>query len=110
VSQFATAGCSHITEYALKGQIGKGAYARVKLATHRKSGEPRAIKLYERYKLIDATRKQSLVREIRIMSRLDHPGIVKFYESIDTSDYVYLVMELLPGISLLRHLKDQPER
>lgn len=27
------------------------------------------------------------------MSRLNHKGIVKLYEAIDTNQYVYLVME-----------------
>jgi len=33
----------------------------VKLATHRPTGEIRAVKMYERFKLIDEIRKQSLI-------------------------------------------------
>lgn len=47
--------------------IGKGAYATVKMGVHKPTGENWAIKMYERFKLIDSTRKSSLVREIRIM-------------------------------------------
>ena len=37
--------------------IGKGAYAMVKLAKHIPTGEMRAVKVYEWFKLIDNTRK-----------------------------------------------------
>ena len=33
------------------------------------------------------------MREIKILSKLDHPHIIKLHESIDTPKYVYLVME-----------------
>ena len=51
--------------------------------------------MYDRYKLLDNTRKNSLIKEIRILRKLDHPGVVKMIECIDTVQYVYLVMELI---------------
>lgn len=69
-SDFATQACGVVDDYVFKSQIGHGAYAIVKLATHRATNEKRAIKMYERYKLIDSTRRQSLIREIKILSRL----------------------------------------
>lgn len=107
---FSTLNCGSMSDYNITHWIGKGAYAVVKLGMHKPTGENRAIKMYERFKLIDSTRKSSLVREIKIMSWIQHPNIVKFYESIDSSQFVYLVMEYLPGISLLKHLKNQPDR
>ena len=64
-----------------------------------------AIKQYDRYKLMDIQRKKSALREIKILSRLRHPGIVKLYEAIDTAKYVYLVMEYIQGESLHAYLK-----
>jgi serine/threonine protein kinase len=43
-----------------------------------------AIKIYEKYKFIDLQVKQNLIREIKILSKLSHPNIMKMYESIDT--------------------------
>ena len=43
------------------------------------------------------------------MQKVSHPHLVKFYEAID-SQYVYLVMEYLPGISMLQHLKSKKNR
>lgn len=90
--------------------IGRGAYAEVKESLHRKSGEKVAIKQYDRYKLLDVQRKKQAIREIKILSKLDHPNIVKLHESIDTPKYVYLVMEYARGESLHSHLKATPGR
>ena len=38
--------------------------------------------MYERSKLVDSMRKQSLLKEIRILKRLDHPNIIKLYEAL----------------------------
>ena len=59
---------------------------------------------------MDTQRKKSALREIKILSKLNHPGIVKLYEAVDTSKYVYLVMEYAIGDSLHAHLKAQPNR
>jgi MAP/microtubule affinity-regulating kinase len=61
--------------------------------------------MYDRYKLMDVQRKKSALREIKILSKLNHPNIVKLYESIDSSKYVYLVMEYVQGESLHGYLK-----
>lgn len=65
----------------------------VKESFHKPTGERIAIKIYDRYKLMEVQRKKSAIREIKILSKLRHPGIVKLYEAIDTSKQVYLVME-----------------
>lgn len=54
---------------------------------------------------MDLQRKKQAIREIKILSKLDHPNIVKLHESIDTAKYVYLVMEYATGESLHTHLK-----
>lgn len=55
-----------------------------------------AMKIYEKYKLLDTTVKQNLIREIKILSRVQpHPNIIKLYESIDTFSHVYLITEFL---------------
>ena len=90
IKQFMTQNCGSIHDYDFNKKIGKGAYAIVKLAKHIPTNTQRAVKLYDRSKLIDSTRKQSLVKEIKILKRIDHPNIIKFYEAIDTSKYVYL--------------------
>ncbi len=67
-----------------KSLLGAGGYAEVRLATHKKSGHQVAIKIYEKYKFIDLQIKQNLIREIKVLTRLSHPNIMKLYESIDT--------------------------
>jgi serine/threonine protein kinase len=51
-----------------------------------------------------------VVREIKILSRLNHSAIMKLFEAIESRDSVYLVMELVDGDSLHAHLKAQPNR
>jgi serine/threonine protein kinase len=71
--EFATPGCSDLSDYQLGKQIGNGAYALVKEAIHKPTGERVAIKVYDRFKLMDIQRKKSALREIKILSKLNHP-------------------------------------
>lgn len=59
---------------------------------------------------MDIQRKKQAIREIRILSRLNHQNVVRLFEAIDTPKYVYLVMEYVQGESLHAHLKAQPNR
>ena len=43
------------------------------------------------------------------MSTLDHPNIVKYYETYEDSKYLYLVMELLSGGELMDKLSERSE-
>jgi serine/threonine protein kinase len=89
--------------------LGSGGYAEVRLASHKISGHKVAIKIYEKYKLIDLQIKQNLVREIKILWKLNHPNIMKLYEAIDTLNTVHLITEYIEGVSLHEYLKGQPD-
>jgi len=62
-----------------------GAYASVKELLHKDSGMKLAIKIYDKFKLLDVQRKKNVAREIRILKHLKHPGFITLYDAIDTS-------------------------
>ena len=38
-----------------------------------------------------------IVHEVGSLNKLDHPNIVKYFETYNDSKYIYLVMELVSG-------------
>lgn len=45
--------------------------------------------------------------EVKILTRLDHPNIVKYFETYDDNKYIYLVMEYCPGGELFQMIANQ---
>jgi len=76
--------------------IGKGNFAKVKLARHILTGREVAIKIIDKTQL-NPTSLQKLFREVRIMKILNHPNIVKLFEVIETDKTLYLIMEYASG-------------
>jgi len=101
---------SSMDGYALGKQLGQGAYAVVKAAIQKKTSKKVAVKVYEKYKLIDPQRKRGVRREVSILSKLDHENIIKLLEKIDTEKTLNLIMEFVEGISLHDYLKTKPSR
>jgi serine/threonine protein kinase len=42
--------------------------------------------------------------EAQILIKLDHPNIVKYYESYQDDFNLYLVMEYINGVELFEHI------
>lgn len=93
----------YIGKYKLIKTIGKGNFAKVKLAKHLPTGREVAIKIIDKTQL-NQTSLQKLFREVRIMKFLDHPNIVKLYEVIETDRTLYLVMEYASGGEVFDYL------
>lgn len=110
--EFCTDGSSsdNLENYIIGKRVGQGAYAVVRIGLHKLSSSKIAVKIYEKFKLLEPNRRKSVKREIKIMERLDHPGIVKLYEAFDTHKQVFLIMEYMNGGSLHSYLKTKPNR
>uniref|UniRef100_A0A6J0T4F8 non-specific serine/threonine protein kinase n=1 Tax=Pogona vitticeps TaxID=103695 RepID=A0A6J0T4F8_9SAUR len=93
----------HIGNYRLLKTIGKGNFAKVKLARHVLTGREVAVKIIDKTQL-NPTSLQKLFREVRIMKILNHPNIVKLFEVIETEKTLYLVMEYASGGEVFDYL------
>uniref|UniRef100_A0A7N6A7Z8 non-specific serine/threonine protein kinase n=1 Tax=Anabas testudineus TaxID=64144 RepID=A0A7N6A7Z8_ANATE len=93
----------HIGNYRLLKTIGKGNFAKVKLARHILTGREVAIKIIDKTQL-NPTSLQKLFREVRIMKTLKHPNIVQLFEVIETEKTLYLIMEYASGGEVFDYL------
>ena len=65
-----------------------------------------AIKVISKAKL-SRLEIEAIREEVAILSTLDHPNIVKYYETYDDVKYLYLVMELCQGGDLMERLAER---
>ncbi|XP_045904345.1 serine/threonine-protein kinase MARK1-like isoform X5 [Micropterus dolomieu] len=93
----------HVGNYRLMKTIGKGNFAKVKLARHTLTGREVAIKIIDKTQL-NPTSLQKLFREVSVMKTLNHPNIVKLFEVIETEKTLYLVMEYASGGEVFDYL------
>ena len=87
--------------YTISSQIlGAGSFGKVFLGHNKKNLEHKvAIKVISKAKF--AKELDFIRQEFRILSTLDHPNIVKYYETYEDAKYLYMVMEHCPGGELL---------
>jgi len=81
--------------YQITKEIGHGSYGRVFEAIDTKTHSKIAIKKFIRA-LGHPQLAQYCLRELEIMSKLDHPNIVKLHKVMHSTQSVYLVMDHMP--------------
>eukprot|EP00746_Dinoflagellata_sp_MGD_P103273 gnl/MRDRNA2_/MRDRNA2_42680_c0_seq1.p1 gnl/MRDRNA2_/MRDRNA2_42680_c0~~gnl/MRDRNA2_/MRDRNA2_42680_c0_seq1.p1 ORF type:complete len:552 (+),score=116.54 gnl/MRDRNA2_/MRDRNA2_42680_c0_seq1:125-1780(+) len=86
--------------------IGQGTYGSVTKATNKVTGNVRAVKSIPKKSMSDEATTQ-LAREIHIMRELDHPNIIKLYETFEDAKYIYLAMELCSGGELFDRIVEK---
>ena len=76
--------------------LGVGAFGRVFMTTNAWDQNFKvAIKVLDKHKL--AENIDCIMEEVEILNKLDHPNIVKYFETYNDTKYIYLVMEYIQG-------------
>lgn len=88
--------CRLIGNYILGPKIGSGSFAVVWKSRHRHLGTVVAVKEIQK-KHLSPKVSDSLLREISILSTINHPNIIRLFEAIQTDDRIYLILEYCDG-------------
>ena len=81
--------------------IGRGAFGEVHVCREIKTGTIVAIKKIKKDTLFDKNQIKHTLDEQDFLSKIDSPWIVELKASFQEGDYLYLVMEYLPGGDLI---------
>ncbi|CAJ1370199.1 unnamed protein product [Effrenium voratum] len=95
-AQFIIENTGKITDYYTldKKKLGEGSYGSVCKATNISTKAIRAVKTISKSQMKNLERFK---QEIAIMKMMDHPNIIKLFESFEDHRNIYLVMELCSG-------------
>lgn len=97
----------HIKDhYMVTELLGTGAYGSASRAICRSTGIERAVKCIPLKRVKDPARFDT---EINIAKQLDHPNVVRLFETFRDDDNAYLVMELCTGGELFERIMEAPE-
>ena len=84
-----------LDHYEVLQTLGTGAFSEVKKAIHKETKKLVAIKIIDRAK---CKGKESMIQsEIEILKKVEHPNIIKLFDIFESTDKIYLVMELVTG-------------
>lgn len=92
-----------IGDYIVGPRIGSGSFAVVWRSRHRSSGLEVAVKEIDKRQLSPKVR-ENLLKEISILSTINHPNIIRLFEAIQTNDRIYLVLEYCAGGDLSAYI------
>lgn len=88
-------------------RLGQGGMGDVYLGLDDRLQRRVAVKALRHDWRLDATARARLLREAQVLSQLEHPGICRLYEHVESPEGDFLVLELVPGRPL-RALLGQP--
>lgn len=77
--------------------LGEGAYARVVHAKLKKNNKEYAVKIMEKRHIKKENKVKYVMMEKSILSKLNHPFIIRLYYTFQDSGYLYMCMDLAHG-------------
>lgn len=92
-------------DYEIRGILGQGAFSVVYKAIHKKSKQTRCIKKIKIDKFTKAE-EESMMNEIKMLTKIDHPHIMKIIEYYEKKGHLYIVTEYLEGGELFDKIEE----
>ena len=85
--------CNPLDYYDNIKKIGKGTFGTVYKVMHKQSGVIRAMKVISKNKLKYGFTDEDIIQEINILTKLEHPHIIKVYEFYNYQKHYYIINE-----------------
>ncbi|KAL8136659.1 hypothetical protein V2J09_002660 [Rumex salicifolius] len=86
-----------VGKYELGRTIGEGTFAKVKFARNSENGDPVAIKILDKEKVVKHKLVEQIKREVATMKRIKHPNVVGLFEVMGSKSKIYIVLEYVIG-------------
>ncbi|XP_030953961.1 CBL-interacting serine/threonine-protein kinase 3-like isoform X2 [Quercus lobata] len=86
-----------VGKYEVGRTIGEGTFAKVKFARNSETGEPVALKILDKEKVLKHKMAEQIRREIATMKLIKHPNVVRLYEVMGSKTKIFIVMEFVTG-------------
>lgn len=86
-----------VDDFELLTVIGRGAFGEVRLCREKKCGRIYAMKKLKKSEMLSRGQVEHVRAERNLLAEVASDFIVKLYYSFQDADYLYLVMEYLPG-------------
>ncbi|PKI73275.1 hypothetical protein CRG98_006213 [Punica granatum] len=86
-----------VGKYELGRTIGEGTFAKVKFARNSETGEPVAIKILDKEKVLKHKMAEQIKREIETMKLIKHPYVVQLHEVMGSKTKIFIVLEFVTG-------------
>ncbi|MCA9243351.1 MAG: serine/threonine protein kinase [Phycisphaerales bacterium] len=102
-TRLANARPPNVPGYAIEGEIHRGGQGVVFRATQIATGRTVAIKALRDHTLASSADLARFDREVRILAKLRHPGIVTIHDSGVADGVFYFVMDYVEGETLTAH-------
>ena len=96
-----------IKDFEIVKPISKGAYGRVFLARKIATGDLYAMKVIRKSDNLTGNQRRNIIMERNILHNVQHPFVVRLFYTFQNDDYLFWMMEYVPGgdlSSLLRAL------
>ncbi|PPR96816.1 hypothetical protein GOBAR_AA23840 [Gossypium barbadense] len=86
-----------VDDFELLTMIGKGAFGEVRVCREQTTGQVYAMKKLKKSEMLRRGQVEHVKAERNLLAEVDSNCIVKLYCSFQDEDYLYLIMEYLPG-------------
>ncbi|RHW70843.1 serine/threonine kinase [Trypanosoma brucei equiperdum] len=90
-------GTKRIGRYELGKTLGSGNFSKVKIGRDVETGKEWAIKIIDKEQLVRERMEEQLKREIAVMKVLRQPNVIELREVMQTTNHIYIVLELVTG-------------
>ena len=92
-------------ELEQRATVGTGTFGRVRLVLHRASNRAFALKMLQKAQVVALKQQANILNERALLWRVDHPFVIKLFDTYRDRDRLYMLLELVQGGELFSRLQ-----